>query len=61
MLQKALNKTAIRYEDKSMRITTSALFSFRQNFRVKYVLISSSKLSCGKRSHQSKYIVKHSK
>ena len=33
-----------------MRITTSTLFSFRQNFRVKYVLISSSKLTCGKLS-----------
>ena len=61
MLQKLLKKTAKRQEDTSMGITASTLFSFRQNFRVKYVLISSSKISCGKRSHQSKHIVKHNK
>ena len=58
-LQKALNKTVIGYENKNIK--TSALFPFQQNFRVKNVHISSSELSCEKRSHQCKYIVKQSK
>ena len=41
-------------------LKTPAIF-FQENFRVQNVHISTSKLSCEKRSHQCKYIVKHSK